>query len=65
MHLGPVGIPAAEPAWANKRVQIKAAGQVLLELKTAWRAGTTRLVMLPREFMQRLAAPVPRSRLHR
>jgi hypothetical protein len=40
------------------------AGQVVLKLKTAWRDGTTRLVMSPREFMQRLAALVPRPRLH-
>ena len=29
-----------------------------------WRDGTTRLVMSPLEFMQRLAALVPRPRLH-
>ncbi len=34
------------------------------KLKTAWRAGTTHLVMSPLEFMQRLAALVPRPRLH-
>ncbi len=32
--------------------------------KTAWRDGTTHLVMSPLEFMQRLAALVPRPRLH-
>ena len=40
------------------------AGQVELKLKTPWRDGTTHLVMSPLEFMQRLAALVPRSRLH-
>ena len=30
----------------------------------AWRDGTTHLVMSPLEFMQRLAALVPRPRLH-
>jgi len=45
-------------------VQITAAGQVVLKLKTPWRNGTTHLVMLPLEFMQRLAALVPRPRLH-
>jgi hypothetical protein len=39
-------------------------GQVVLKLKTAWRDGTTHLVMLPLECMQRLAALVPRPRLH-
>ena len=44
------------PALANERVQTNAAGQVVLKLKTAWRDGTTHLVMSPLEFMQRLAA---------
>ena len=35
-----------------------------LELKTPWRDGTTHLVTSPLEFMQRLAALVPRPRLH-
>ena len=52
------------PALANERVQTNAAGQVVLMLKTAWRDGTTHLVMSPLEFMQRLAALVPRPRLH-
>ena len=52
------------PARANERVQTNAAGQVVLKLKTAWRDGTTHLVMSPLEFMQRLAALVPRPRLH-
>lgn len=46
------------------RVQLSAAGQVELKLKTPWRDGTTHLVMSPLEFMQRLAALVPRPRLH-
>jgi Putative transposase len=52
------------PALANERVQTNAAGQVVLKLKTAWRDGTTHLVMSPLEFMQRPAALVPRPRLH-
>ena len=48
------------PALANERVQTNAAGQVVLKLKTPWRDGTTHLVMSPLEFMQRLAALVPR-----
>mgnify|MGYP006053071557 FL=1 len=52
------------PALANERVQTNAAGQVVLKLKAAWRDGTTHLVMSPLEFMQRLAALVPRPRLH-
>ena len=52
------------PALANDRVQTNAAGQVVLKLKTPWRDGTTHMVMSPLEFMQRLAALVPRPKLH-
>jgi len=51
------------PALANERVQTNAAGQVVPKLKTPWRDGNTHLVMSPLEFMQRLAAQVPRPRL--
>ena len=37
---------------------------MVLKLKTPWRDGTTHLVMSPLEFMRRLAALVPRPRLH-
>ena len=52
------------PALSDERVQLNGAGQVELKLKTPWRDGTTHLVMSPLEFMQRLAALVPRPRLH-
>ena len=52
------------PALSDERVQLNTAGQVELRLKTPWRDGTTHLVMSPLEFMQRLAALVPRPRLH-
>ncbi|MBA3590835.1 transposase [Methylibium sp.] len=52
------------PALANGRVQCNSAGRVVLKLKTAWRDGTTHIVMSPLAFMQRLAALVPRPRLH-
>jgi hypothetical protein len=52
------------PALSDERVQLNGAGQVELKLKTPWRDGTTHLVMSPQEFMQRLAALVPRPRLH-
>ena len=45
-------------------MQLNTAGQVDLKLKTPWRDGITHLVMSPLEFMQRLAALVPRPRLH-
>ena len=37
-------------------MQLNAAGQIELKLKTRWRDGTTHLVMSPLEFMQWLAA---------
>jgi hypothetical protein len=52
------------PALSDERVRLNDAGQVELELKTPWRDGTTHLVMSPLEFMRRLAALVPRPRLH-
>jgi hypothetical protein len=35
-----------------------------MKLKTPWRDGTTHLVLSPLKFMQRVAALVPRPRLH-
>jgi Putative transposase len=52
------------PAIANERLKRNGAGQVVLQLKSAYQDGTTHVVMSPLEFMQRLAAPVPRPRLH-
>jgi hypothetical protein len=52
------------PALSDERVQLNAAGQVELRLKTPWRDGTTHLVMSPLEFMQRLTELVARPRLH-
>jgi hypothetical protein len=49
------------PALSDDRVQCNSAGQVELKLKTAWRDGTTHLVMSPLEFMQRQAAVVAQS----
>lgn len=51
-------------ALANERMQTNGAGQLGLELKTAWRGGTTHRVVSSLEYMQRLAALVPRPRLH-
>ena len=40
------------------------AGQMVLKVKAPYRDGTSHIVMSPLEFMQRLAARVPRPRLH-
>ncbi|WP_367180953.1 transposase [uncultured Piscinibacter sp.] len=55
---------STRPALASERVQTNAAEQVVPKLKTPWRHGSTHLVMSPLGFMQRLAALVPRPRLH-
>ncbi len=67
------------PAIANERLQRNHNGQVVLQLKSPYHDGTTHIVMEsqgqgvallgaprtePLEFMQRLAALVPRPRLH-
>ena len=52
------------PAIAIERLKRDGAGDVVLQLKSAWRDGTTHIRMSPLEFMQRLAALVPRPRLH-
>ncbi|MGQ0444595.1 MAG: transposase [Beijerinckiaceae bacterium] len=52
------------PAIANARLTLNRAGEVVLQLKSPYHDGTTHIVMSPLEFMQRLAALVPRPRLH-
>jgi len=52
------------PAIADERLTHNQDGQVVLTLKTPYRDGTTHIVMSSLEFMQRLAALVPRPRLN-
>jgi hypothetical protein len=52
------------PAIANERLTRNRAGDVVLQLKSPYHDGTTHVVMSPLELMQRLAALVPRPRLH-
>jgi hypothetical protein len=52
------------PAIAKARLSRTRTGQVVLRLKTPYTDGTTHVVMSPLEFLQRLAALVPRPRLH-
>ena len=52
------------PAIANERLSRNSKGQVVLQLKSPYRDGTTHIVMSAQEFMQRLAALVPHPRLH-
>ena len=52
------------PAIAHERISINQNGDVVLRLKTPYKDGTTHVVMSALEFMQRLAALVPRPRLN-
>jgi Putative transposase len=45
------------PAIANERLKRNRAGEVVLQLNSAFKDGTTHIVMAPLEFMQRLGAP--------
>jgi len=45
------------PAIANERFKRNRAGQVVLQLKSPYKDGTTHIVMEPLEFMERLAGP--------
>ena len=49
---------------ANERLKRNRVNQVVLQLKSPYKDGTTHVVMSPMEFMERLAALVPRPRLH-
>jgi hypothetical protein len=48
------------PPLAQDRVQLRADGRVLVTLKTVWRDGTSHLLFEPIEFMEKLAAIIPR-----
>ena len=49
------------PAIANERLKRNPAGQVVLQLKSPYRDGTTHIVMSPLELMQRLSCTRPAS----
>jgi hypothetical protein len=52
------------PALSHEQVARSAWGDVILTVKTPCRDGTSHLKFTPVEFLQRLAALVPRPRLH-
>ena len=49
---------------AIERLDLTAQGQVRYRLKTAYRDGTTHIVLEPLDFIARLAALVPPPRVH-
>jgi hypothetical protein len=52
------------PAIAERRLSLANNGNVVIALKTPYDDGTTHVVLSPMEFMGRLAALVPRSRVN-
>jgi hypothetical protein len=55
---------ALRPAVGQERLRISPEGQVVLDLRRRWADGTTHLVFDPVEFLERLAALVPRPRIN-
>ena len=55
---------ALRPAVGQDRVRLSSEGQVVLDLRRRWADGTTQLVFDPVEFLERLAALVPRPRIN-
>jgi len=52
------------PPVAEKRLSLAPDGRIRYELKSAWRDGTTAILLEPMDFMARLAALVPRPRVN-
>ena len=50
------------PPLSHNRLSLREDGMLVLRLKTAWRNGTTALLLSGSELLQRLAAIVPRPR---
>lgn len=54
----------ARPAVSEERLSMNGRGQVVYRLKRAFDDGTTHIIMEPLELMERLAAIIPRPRVH-
>jgi hypothetical protein len=54
----------ARPAIALERLSLNANGQVVYSLKKPYDDGTTHIVMTPLELMEKIAAIIPRPRVH-
>ncbi len=52
------------PAVATKRLSLTRNGQIRYELKTPYNDGTTHVIFEPLDFISRLAALVPKPRVH-
>lgn len=54
----------ARPAVAEERLSTNVRGEVIYRFKKPWDDGTAAIKLTPMEFMERLAALVPRPRVH-
>jgi hypothetical protein len=52
------------PPLAQERLRLRADGRILVELRKAWRDGTTHLLFEPIELLEKLAALTPRPEAH-
>ena len=54
----------SRPSLSEARLSLNTQAQVVYKLKTAYRNGTTPIVLSPLDFLSRLASLVPRPRVH-
>jgi len=54
----------ARPAISEERLSLNSSGDIIYKLKKPWDDGTTAIKLLPMQLMERLAALVPRPRVH-
>ena len=54
----------SRPSLSEQRLSLNAQGQVIYRLKTAYRNGTTHIVLDPLDFLSRLTSLIPRPRIH-
>ena len=54
----------SRPSLSEERLSLNAQGQVVYRLKTAYRNGTTHIVLDPLDFLSRLTSLIPRPRIH-
>jgi hypothetical protein len=52
------------PPLSNERLTEAANGNLIVKLKTAWRDGTSYIVLTPTQFLERLVAIIPPPRKH-
>ena len=54
----------SRPSLSEERLSLNTQGQVVYKLKTAYRNGTTHIVLDPLDFLSHLTSLIPRPRVH-